>query len=121
MLLAAESSPVQNSGDTLGQQHGPARPSLDVFKGMPVEGEYTTSLAPSTFLDAGFGSDYTAAANPNALRKQTVNLEETLPPAKRESRRPQASAFQNAASQGCELLLRLCLKPHFYWTSQMHG
>lgn len=49
-----------------------------------------------------------AAANPSALRKQSLNLETEMPPGppqhpRREVRRPPISAFQHAASEDCEL------------------
>lgn len=72
-----------------------------MLRGVSTDIDHTSSLAPS-YLDTGFGSDYRSAANPNALRRQTVNLDDALVQPKRESRRPPASAFQSAASQDCE-------------------
>lgn len=87
----------------MGQPPTAPRSSMHLFRGMGADVEHTPSIVPPTYLDAGFGSDYSTSANPNALRRQAVNFEEAMNQPKRESRRPPASAFQSAASQDCEL------------------
>ena len=92
---------------------------MNMLRGMSTEHEYTTSLAPTTYLEAGFGNDYSAPANPNALRRQAVNFDEALTQPKREARRPPASAFQSAACQECEQNFTLCRCP--FWAVSVNS
>lgn len=70
-------------------------------------------LPPYAMLDDklyGSGPQLPLAANPNALRKQSLNLDDIphlpkpQPPPRREVRRPPISAFQSAATQDCKAL-----------------
>ena len=81
----------------------PRAPSSNIVWRMSGEPE-VGQLGPTTLLEGGLLAERNlASANPQALRRQSFNLEEPpRPPPRREVRRPPVSAFQQVAVQDCE-------------------